>query len=143
TVAGGPRRSSRGRLVVTGTGLALAIALPAALVAQVADTLADDDPPVLLAAVLVVLVYAGVAVGGWGVGDRAARDEALRRARVPLGAASGLLAITVVQAIGVARRLVADEDVAWSSVPVVLATATGVAALAAWRASQAVDARQG
>lgn len=143
TVAGGPYGWTRGRLVVAGAGLALAVSLPASVVAQVVDAVGDGDPPALLSSVLVVLVLAGMAVGGWFVGDRVARADGGARRPAALGAASGLLAIAVVEAIGVARRLVADEDVAWSTIPAVVAVATALAATAAWRATQAAAARRG
>jgi hypothetical protein len=128
-------------LVVLGAGVALAVALPAALVAQVADALAegDDGAPAALTYPLAGLVLLGAAVGGRAVGRHVGLGGG--RGRAPaLGGAAGLVAVTVVQVLGVARRLVADEDVAWGTIPVVLvvgaALAAGAAALASRRAGR-------
>jgi predicted permease len=113
------------RALAAGVGAALAIAVPATLLAQVLDATADDglaDVPLLL---LSGVVIAGAALGGWVVARRAVPPV------VPLGAAAGLLAITVVQGLGVARRLAADEEVAWHVVPGVLLLGTAAAAVAA------------
>jgi hypothetical protein len=118
----------RVRLLGLGVGAALAVALPAALIAQVADALDDGDGTPGVAYPLVGLVFAGMAVGGWVVGRRSAQG------RLPLAALTGLVAISVVQAIGIGRRAVAGEDIAWRTVPavvvlaVVLATATAALA---------------
>ena len=112
-----------GRAVALGVGTALAIGLPAALVAQILDSWRDDDAGTgRLTYVLSAVVLVGVALGGLVVG----RQRAGRPAR--LGAAAGVLAITVVLALGISRRAVADEDVAWETVP---ATALVAAALGA------------
>ncbi len=100
--------------VARGVGAALAIALPAALLAQIVDSAGGDgDPPVLVLA-LAPVVLASAWLGGWVVGR-----TGIPRA-VALGAVAGVVAIGVVQALGVARRLVADEDVAWGAVPVLV-----------------------
>lgn len=120
-----------GRAVALGVGTALAIGLPAALVAQILDSWRDDDAGTgPLTYVLSTVVLAGVALGGLVVG----RQRAGRPAR--LGAAAGVLAITVVLALGISRRAVADEGVAWETVP---ATALVAAALGA--AGSALGAR--
>ncbi len=119
----GPRAA-----VVRGVGLALAVAVPAALLAQVLDAVTDD--PGVLAYPLVLVVLAGMAVGGDLVGRRASHAPAR------LGAATGLIAIAVVQALGIARRAVAGDDIAWATVPVITAVATALAASAAVRAAR-------
>lgn len=116
-----------GRLgtVAAGAGAALAVAMPATLLAQILDATADDgigDAP-LLALSAIVLVGAGV--GGWVVARRGVPPL------VPLAAAAGLAAMVVVQGLGVARRVVADEDVAWDVVPGVLFAGIVVAGLVA------------
>ena len=120
--------------VAAGTGAALAVAVPAALLAQVVDAVADDDPSAALTYPLVAVVLAGAAVGGWVSGRRATAQP------VALGAVAGVIALAVVQAIGVARRIAGDDDVAWSTVPVVLVVgallAAGAAGLAARRAGR-------
>ena len=96
------------RVVMLGIGLALAVALPAALLAQVLDSMADkgDTPTAVLA--LVPVVLAGMVLGGWVVGQRAPTRP------VSSGGLAGLVAIAVVLALGAARRMVADEEVAWA-----------------------------
>ena len=118
-------------VVAVGAGAGLAVALPAALVAQVADAVADEDLSPAVTVPLVLLVLAGAAVAGSVTGDRASARAALGRGPVLLGGAAGLVVIGVVQALGVARRLVADEEVAWETVPVVVVLAVALAAAAA------------
>lgn len=114
--------SDRTRAVARGVGAALAVSLPAALLAQVVDALAGDgDPPVLVFA-LAPVVLAGAWIGGWVVGR--GRTQPV----IALGAAAGLIAIGVVQALGIARRLVADEDVAWGAVPLLVGAGALLAA---------------
>lgn len=120
------------RLAAVGRGalVALAVAGPATLLAQVIDLVVDGNGPV--AYLLSLVVLAGIAVGGWSVGQRGEGPA--------VAGAAGLLAIVVVQALGIARRTVADEDVAWTTVPAVtllaLAIAVGTATLAARRAGR-------
>lgn len=114
-----------GRAAALGTGAALAIALPAAFLAQVLDARRDGgtgDGPVLY--VLAAVVLAGMAVGGLVVG----RQRPPHPATTAAGA--GLGAIAVVLALGVARRLAAGDDVAWGAVPGPIALATTLAAAA-------------
>jgi hypothetical protein len=117
-------------VVAVGAAAGLAVALPAALVAQVADALSDDDVSAAITVPLVLLVLAGAAVAGSVAADRAGDRVALGRGPAAIGGAAGLVVIAVVQALGVARRLVADEDVAWGTIPVVALVAVGVAAAA-------------
>ncbi len=118
-----PDRGSRA-VVAGGVGLALAVAGPAALLAQVVDAASDDDPG-LLTYPLALVVLAGMATGGDLVGRRASGGP------VRLGAITGLVAIAVVQALGIARRAVAGDDIAWATVPAVTAVAVLLAAGAA------------
>jgi predicted permease len=125
-----PDRGPR-QVVAAGVGLALAVAVPAALLAQVVDAVSDDDPG-LLAYPLALVVLAGMAAGGDLVGRRASQAPAR------LGAITGLVAIAVVQALGIARRAVAGDDIAWATVPAVTVVAVLLAAgAAARRARQA------
>lgn len=98
-----------------GAGVALAVAAPAALLAQVVD--AATDGAGALTYLLALVVLAGMVVGGASVGRRTAR--------LAPAALAGLGAMAVVQVLGVVRRLVAGEEVAWGSVPAL--TALGVA----------------
>ena len=122
----GGLRQDRARVVGLGSGAALAVALPAAVLAQVIDTASttDDAPAAVYALVMVVL--GGIALGGWVAGRR--RPD--RPAQV--GALVGLAAIAVVQVLGVIRRIVAGDDVAWATIPLVLVVAMGLAAIAAF-----------
>ena len=122
----------RGRreVVARGVGLALAVAVPAALVAQIVDAVSDDTPAVVTYPLALVVLLA-MAVGGRDVGRTAPAADAPR-----LGAVTGLLAIAVVQALGIARRAVAGEDVAWATVPAVIVVAVALAAGAATLAAR-------
>ena len=117
----------RTRAVAAGVGAALAIALPAALVAQILDARRDEDAgtsPLLY--VLAALVLCGVAVGGAITGRQRPNRPA------PAGAVVGAAAVAIVLVLGIARRLVAGDDVAWATVPgmLVFAAALGAAASA-------------
>jgi hypothetical protein len=118
-------------VVAVGVAAGLAVALPAALLAQVADAVTDGDVSTAVTAPLVLLVLAGAAAAGSVTGDRASVRGELGRGPVVLGGTAGFLVIGLVQAIGVTRRLVADEDVAWETVPVVLVVGVALAATAA------------
>ena len=113
--------SPRARLVGIGAGWALAVALPAAVLAQLADTARADgtgSSPLLYPCLVVVLV--GVGLGGWMV-ERTAPGTDLG-----VGALVGLAAITVVQLLGVLRSVAAGHAVAWASIPAVLAVGAGL-----------------
>lgn len=113
------------RAVLTGAGVALAVSLPAALAAQVIDALHDGDGTPAAVLLLVPVVLAGALVGGLAVGRRPG-------GRAPVvGAAAGALAIAVVQGMGVARRLIADEPVTWSAVPATIAVGAALGAIGA------------
>jgi membrane associated rhomboid family serine protease len=113
------------RLVATGTGVALAVAMPAALAAQVIDALDESTGTPTAVLLLAPAVLAGAFVGGVVVGRHRPPHA------VALGAVAGLLALGVVLALGVARRLVADEVVAWSAVPAWLVAGAALGALGA------------
>ena len=116
---------SRVRVIALGSGAALALALPAALLAQVLDALHDDGGdagPIVYA--LAGVVLAGMIVGGAVVG----RQHPARPAAS--GALAGAVAIVVVLTLGVARRLAAGDDVAWGTVPPPIGLAAALAAVA-------------
>jgi hypothetical protein len=115
----------RTRLVGQGAGWALAIALPAALLAQVVTAASGSQrtSPVVYPCVVIALV--GMAVGGWAAG-RTRPDGA-----AALGALSGLAAIGVVQLLGVVREAAAGDHVAWATIPAVLVLGAGLGALGA------------
>jgi small-conductance mechanosensitive channel len=97
--------------IATGAGIALALAVPAALIAQLLDARdsVDDNSSWLL--LLVGVIMAGMAIGGY--------QAAVRRMDAPLTHAgvAALAAYVVVQGIGVARRLAIGEEIAWLSIP--------------------------
>jgi hypothetical protein len=116
--------TSQLRVIALGAGVALAIALPAALLAQVLEALRDEgDDAGVLTYGLAVVVLAAVGVGGCVVGRQRITHAAV------LGAAAGLAAITVVLVLGIARRLVAGDDVAWDTVPATVLLAMALAAV--------------
>jgi len=100
-----------GRAVAVGAGVALAICVPAAILAQVLDDAGsvDDDSSWLLVLFAVILL-------GMGLGGHAA---AARRLDAPLtnGAVAALAAYLLVQGIGAVRLLAAGDDVTWVAIP--------------------------
>ncbi len=112
-----------GALLARGVGVALAVAAPAAIAAQVRDVAASDAGA--LDYVLSLVVLAGTAVGGWWIGRQVAGDAAAA------GALVGLLAILPVQALGALRRSAGGHEVAWATIPVVTLLAVGLATGAA------------
>jgi hypothetical protein len=125
-------REHRGALL-TGIGVALAVAVQPTLVAQVLDSRYEDLSATVTYPVA-ALVFVGMALGGLAAAGRAPDQKVL------VAALAGLVATIVVQGLGILRRSAADNDVAWSSVPVValvsVACASGAAALAARRAGR-------
>ena len=107
------------RTVGIGLGTALAVSLPAALLAQVLDAVLDDDLPLLVTTPLAVVVLAGAVAGGWAVGRRS-------RGRRLLGALVGAVALGLVVGLGVLRERASGEEVRAVVVPV---TMVGGAAL--------------
>lgn len=103
------------RALAVGTGAALAMSLPAALVAQILDAVLDGGLPAPLAGVLALVVLAGPVAGGTATARRSGRPAPLR------GALAGAAAIAVVALLGWLRRSVADdgagEDVSVLVVP--------------------------
>ena len=99
------------RAVAVGAGVALAICVPAAILAQVLDQAGsvDDDSSWLL-------VLFGVILVGMGVGGFVAAE---RRLDAPLtnGAVAALAAYLLVQTIGAVRLLASGDDVTWAAIP--------------------------
>ncbi len=86
-------------------------------------TSGDRTPPIAYPCAVLVLLATGA--GGWTIG-RARPDR-------PgwLGALAGLVAISVVQLLGVLRSVTAGDHVAWTSIPFVLALGAGLGATGA------------
>ncbi|MFP5577442.1 MAG: hypothetical protein ACLGIZ_04280 [Acidimicrobiia bacterium] len=99
------------RAVAVGAGVALAICVPAAILAQVLDEAGtvDDDSSWLLVLFGVILV--GMAAGGFVAANR--------RLDAPLsnGAVAALAAYLLVQTIGAIRLLASGDDVTWVAIP--------------------------
>lgn len=99
------------RAVAVGAGVALAICVPAAILAQVLDEAGtvDDDSSWLL-------VLFGVILVGMGIGGFVAAE---RRLDAPLtnGAVAALAAYLLVQTIGAVRLLASGDDVTWVAIP--------------------------
>jgi putative membrane protein (TIGR04086 family) len=94
--------------VWAGAATALLVAVPAALLAQGIDAAVSGDQDWLRLLVLPQL-FAFV-LGGFGAGRRRPDTPMLH------GALAALVAFVLVQAIGVVRLLVADEDVNWVAI---------------------------
>lgn len=111
------------RAVAVGAGVALAICVPAAILAQVLDEAGsvDDDSSWLL-------VLFGVILVGMGIGGFVAAE---RRLDAPLtnGAVAALAAYLLVQTIGAIRLLASGDDVTWVAIPffALLSAAAGMA----------------
>ena len=103
--------SIHARSVVVGALVALAIAVPAAILAQVLDEAGtvDDDSSWLM--VLFVVILGGLAAGGY--------VAAANRPDAPLtnSALAALGAYGLVQVIGAVRLLASGDDVTWVAIP--------------------------
>lgn len=114
--------------VARGAAPALAVTATAGVAANLLDVAGESSP---LAVALLVVMLAGLGVGGWV----AARS--CRRAPLIHGAAASLAAVAVLLAVNLVRRLAGDGDVdgaygAYAVVWALLALACGLAgALAA------------
>lgn len=117
-----PRLQAHRGPLLAGIGVALAVALPPALVAQVIDASGDGDLSGAITYPVVTLVLAGMCLGGLTAAARASDRKVL------VAAAAALVATALVQGLGIVRRSVAGEDVAWGTVPVVAMLSVGAAA---------------
>jgi cadmium resistance protein CadD (predicted permease) len=110
------------KAVAVGAGVALAVCVPAAILAQVLDDAGtvDDDSSWLL-------VLFGVILVGMGIGGFVAAN---RRLDAPLtnGAVAALAAYLLVQTIGAVRLLATGGDVTWIAIPffALLSSAAGM-----------------
>jgi hypothetical protein len=96
------------RAWVTGTCIALAVAFPAVVVAQILDAVLDDGLPAVVTVVLVAVVLAGPVVGASLTG----------RASSPLvGIAIGATCLFLISAFGSLLRAAADESTTLTLVP--------------------------
>jgi hypothetical protein len=111
------------RAVAVGALVTLAIAVPAAIIAQILDEAGsvDDDSSWLM--VLFGVILAGMVVGGY--------VAASRRPDAPLtnSALAALAAYLLVQGIGAVRLLANGDDVTWVAIPffALLSSASGMA----------------
>jgi predicted permease len=111
------------RAVVAGAAVALAICVPAAILAQVLDEAGsvDDDSSWLLVLFAVILV--GMGIGGYVAANR--------RLDAPLtnSAIAALGAYLLVQTVGAVRLLATGETVTWVAIPffALLAASAGMA----------------
>ena len=111
------------RAVAVGAGVALAICVPAAILAQVLDEAGtvDDDSSWLI-------VLFGVILLGMGIGGFVAAN---RRLDAPLtnSALAALAAYLLVQTIGAIRLLASGDEVTWAAIPffALLSTSAGMA----------------
>lgn len=103
--------SDRVRTWATGVGVALAVSLPATLVAQILDALDDDDLSNPVTVPLSLLVVVGPLAGGWVVGRRRPGRSVL------VAALAGATALAAVAALGAARRASAGDDLEAFVVP--------------------------
>lgn len=97
-----PVRGIRGDAIRAGALLAVLVAAPAGVLAQI---LADDGQRPALAGLLYLAVIVGFVLGG----RRAARDQ--RDTPLVHGAVAALLAFAAVQGLGVLRRLATGNPV--------------------------------
>lgn len=111
------------RSVLVGAAVALAIAIPAAVTAQVLDNSDSVDDNSTWLMVLFAVVVAAMVTGGF--------VAATRRADAPLtnGAVAALAAYIVVQTVGAVRLVVVGDPVTWTAIPffALLSTAAGMA----------------
>lgn len=99
------------RAVAAGAGVALAICVPAALLAQLLDEsdTVDDNSSWLIVLFGVILV--GMAIGGF-VAANLRLDAPLANSAV-----AALAAYLLVQTIGAVRLLASGEEVTWAAIP--------------------------
>jgi putative membrane protein (TIGR04086 family) len=95
------------RALVRGAVLSSVVWLPLALVSAI---VIDEGHPSAWAVPLFLGVLVGLVASGW-IASGAARSSPL-----VTGALAGLGGYLVVQAIGVARRLVSGDDVRWTNI---------------------------
>ena len=99
------------RAVAAGAGVALAICVPAAILAQVLDEAGTVDDNSSWLIVLFGVILVGMGVGGFVAANR--------RLDAPLtnSAVAALAAYLLVQTIGAIRLLASGDDVTWVAIP--------------------------
>lgn len=99
------------RAVAVGAGVALAICVPAAILAQVLDEAGTVDDNSSWLIVLFGVILLGMGIGGFLAANR--------RLDAPLtnSAVAALAAYLLVQTIGAIRLLASGEDVTWIAIP--------------------------
>ncbi len=97
-----------------GLGAALAVSLPAMLVAQILDATLDGDLPVGVTVPLSLVALGGAVVGGIVVGGRAERRPRSAAALV------GAVALGAIAVLGTVRRSAAGDDPVVLLVPVAI-----------------------
>lgn len=104
--------------IAVGAAVAIAITLPAALLAEV---LVDNDDSTL-GPPLFLLVLVGFGLGGFMAARRAPT------APLSNGAVAALVAYVIIQGVGVVRRVIADETVSPAGIvfAALLASSTGL-----------------
>lgn len=111
------------RAVAVGAAVALALAVPTALIAQLLDRSGPVDDNSLWLLVLFAVVVASMVTGGY--------VAASIRPDAPLtnSALAALAAYAIVQSIGVARLLVVGDPITWTAIPffAFLSSAAGMA----------------
>jgi len=121
-----------GRALLAGSGAALAVSLPAALVAQIVVTTSDDDVPALLAIGLAAVALVGAAVGGWVAGRLGSG--------APVSLLAGAVGLGTVALVGALRRSMADEDPGALAVLAAIVVGAGLGA-AGWALARRSAAR--
>jgi putative membrane protein (TIGR04086 family) len=94
------------RALAVGVWVAVAVALPAVLIAQIADAVTSGEDPPVIVYPLFVVTLAGLGLGGFVAASKRP-DAPLRH-----GILAALVAFAVMQGIGVVRNLVAGNDIA-------------------------------
>ena len=97
------------RAWVMGTCVALAVAFPAVVVAQILDSVLDDGLPAVLTVVLIAVVLAAPVVGASMAGRT--HDGG------PVGIAIGATSLFVITGFAALLRTAADESVAGYTIP--------------------------
>jgi predicted permease len=130
TPEGGGTAGTDVRALAVGAAAGLAIALPAALLAQVADaTSSGDDPPAVVLPLFLVTLT-GLGVAGFVAASKRP-DAPLRH-----GSLAALAAFVLVQGLGIARNLVAGNDVSIAAALFNATVATGLGVLGGYVAER-------
>ncbi len=109
------------RSILTGAAVTIALAVPPAVLGVL---LSEDDS--MEGSGWVPVLFCWIVLAFFAGGLVAARNQP--HAPLAHGALAALVAYALVQGVGVIRHLLADEDVAWLSIPfaALLASSTGM-----------------